>query len=333
MENQLFLIGLIMGAFALSGRAAKHNKQAPTAKEARTRRGLFFFLAGFSAALIASKSMELREIYATLGGVPVPLGGFLRGLLAGVVAGAFGWMRAGTGKDEKKRRAFLEEDLEWADTACSAALTASVLMMFVLQAFKIPSASMEKTLLVGDYLFVNKFLYGLRVPLEGSRILPLRAPKHGDIVVFEFPDHDPNALHCGLPQYGTDFVKRLVGEPGDTIEVRAGRVIRNGQPLGDEKPYAVHDAAYLEPVSPLAKELGAENYQQLWETHKLDAALQDQVRDEFGPVTVPPGKYFMMGDNRDHSCDSRYWGPVSVKDLKGSAWFRYWPASRMGPVE
>jgi signal peptidase I len=333
MENQLFFIGLAMGAYAWLARGWKKVKDAAP-KTAARRHALFYFLGGFSAALILSKSLEWHESFVTALGLTIPVAGFLRGLLAGAVLGAIGYASAGTGggKAGKKRAALLHEDAEWADTVFSAALMASLLMMFVAQAFKIPSASMEKTLLIGDYLFVNKFLYGARMPVTGSRLLPLRPPKRGDIVVFQFPDGDPAAVHCASVQYGTDFVKRLIGEPGDKVEVREGRVILNDQPLGDETPYAVHDATFLEAVSPRAKDLSPEQYQKLWETHRLDGELQDTQRDFFGPVTVPPHSYFMMGDNRDHSCDSRFWGPVAEKDLKGNAWFRYWPPSRAGPV-
>jgi signal peptidase I len=188
---------------------------------------------------------------------------------------------------------------------------------------------MEKTLLIGDHLFVNKFLYGARVPFTGRRVLPLRAPRRGDIVVFQFPVDDPTELHCGSVQYGKDFIKRLIGEPGDTIEVRDGRVLVNGQLLAEE-PYATYDSPYREPASPRARGLSPERYQQVWQEHHLDAELNNNQRDYFGPVTVPPHAYFMMGDNRDHSCDSRYWGPVEERYVKGNAWFLYWPPSRMG---
>jgi signal peptidase I len=281
--------------------------------------------------MILSMSFEARESFISVAAHVVPVGEIYRSLAAGAILGGIGFWRAWqTGDKVEARRYFLHEDLEWADTVFSAALMASLLMMFVVQAFKIPSASMEKTLLIGDHLFVNKFLYGVRVPISGRRILPLRKPRHGDILVFQFPVEDPTELHCGSVQYGKDFIKRLIGEPGDTIQVVQGRVIRNGQPLGEEAPYAVHDSNYMEPVSPRAKDLTPERYQQLWETHHLDEELNNNERDFFGPVKVPPNSYFMMGDNRDHSCDSRYWGPVDEKYVKGNAWFLYWPPSRMG---
>ena len=333
MENQLFFVGLAMGAFAWLSRRRQKKGGSETPAMSALRHAFFFFLTGFSISLILSISLEFREKFVAAAGCVIPVVRISLSLLAGAVLGAIGYWQARAGADKaEKRLAFLHEDREWADTVFSAALMASLLMMFVVQAFKIPSASMEKTLLIGDHLFVNKFLYGGRLPVTGRRVMPLRPPRRGDIVVFRFPDEDPTALHCSSVQYGADFVKRLIGEPGDRIEVRAGRVILNGRALGDERPYAVYDARSLEPVSPDAARLTPEQYQTLWETHRLDAALGSSQRDFFGPVTVPPGSYFMMGDNRDHSCDSRYWGPVAERNFKGSAWFRYWPPSRMGVV-
>ncbi|MDE2141636.1 MAG: signal peptidase I [Elusimicrobia bacterium] len=277
-------------------------------------------------------SFETRSRFISVAAHVIPVGELYPALAIGAVLGVIGFWRGWSeGGKAEKRRYFLHEDLEWADTVFSAAFMASLLMMFVLQAFKIPSASMEKTLLIGDHLFVNKFLYGMRVPMTGRRILPIRQPRRGDVVVFQFPVDDPTELHCGSVQYGKDFIKRLIGEPGDTIEVRAGRVILNGQLLAEE-PYAIHDEPYREPESPHAKEMSPERYQQVWQEHHLDAELQNNQRDFFGPVKVPPHSYFMMGDNRDHSCDSRYWGPVEERYIKGNAWFLYWPPSRMGAV-
>jgi len=331
MEYRLFFIGLAMGAFAWFSRGWQKEGGPKTPMLSALWHAAFFFLAGSSITMILSMSFETREKFISVAAHVVPIGELYKALLVGAVLGAIGFWRAWSEGDKaEKRRYFLHEDLEWADTVFSAAFMASLLMMFVIQAFKIPSASMEKTLLIGDHLFVNKFLYGARVPFSGKRILPIRKPKRGDILVFQFPVDDPTALHCGSVQYGKDFIKRLIGEPGDKIEVRGGRVILNDTPLGEEQPYAVHDAQYTEPVSPRASQLTPEQYQNLWQDHHLDEELNNNQRDFFGPVTVPPGSYFMMGDNRDHSCDSRYWGPVPEKYVKGNAWFLYWPPSRMG---
>jgi signal peptidase I len=332
MEYRLFFIGLAMGAFAWFSRGWQKEGGPKTPMLSALWHALFFFLAGFSITMILSMSFETREKFISVAAYVIPVGELYRALLAGGVLGALGFWRAWSEGDKvEKRRYFMHEDLEWADTVFSAALMASLLMMFVIQAFKIPSASMEKTLLIGDHLFVNKFLYGVRVPFSGKRILPIRQPKRGDILVFQFPVDDPQALHCGSVQYGKDFIKRLIGEPGDKIEVQGGRVLINGMLLAEE-PYAVYDSPYREPVALRARELGPELYQKLWQEHHLDAALNNNQRDSFGPVTVPPKSYFMMGDNRDHSCDSRYWGPVPEKYVKGNAWFLYWPPSRMGSV-
>lgn len=332
MEYRLFFIGAAMGVFAWISRGWQKEGGPETPMKSALWHGLFFFLSGFSVTMILAMSFETRARFISVAAHVIPVGEIYPALAIGAILGAIGFWRAWSEGDKtEKRRYFLHEDLEWADTVFSAALMASLLMMFVLQAFKIPSASMEKTLLIGDHLFVNKFLYGARVPVTGRRVLPIRNPRRGDVMVFQFPVEDPTELHCGSVQYGKDFIKRLIGEPGDTVEVREGRVFINGKLLAEE-PYAVHDDPYREPESPHAKEISPERYQELWAAHHLDAELQNNQRDFFGPVKVPPRSYFMMGDNRDHSCDSRYWGPVDEKFVKGNAWFIYWPPSRMGAV-
>ena len=332
MEYRLFFIGLAMGAFAWFSRGWQKQGGPTSAAQAGLWHGAFFFLSGFSVTMILAMSFETRARFISVAAHTLSVGEVYPALAIGAVLGVIGFFNAWSdGGQIEKRRRFLNEDLEWADTVFSAAFMASLLMMFVVQAFKIPSASMEKTLLIGDHLFVNKFLYGERIPFSGRRVLPLRAPKRGDVLVFQFPVEDPTELHCSSVQYGKDFIKRLIGEPGDTVEVRQGRVLINGQLLADE-PYAVHDSSYLEPVSPHAAELSPEIYQRLWQEHHLDAELNNNQRDFFGPVKVPPHSYFMMGDNRDHSCDSRYWGPVEERFVKGNAWFIYWPPARMGAV-
>jgi signal peptidase I len=332
MEYRLFFIGLAMGGFAWFSRGWQKDGGPQTAQKLALWHGFFYFLAGFSATMVLAMSFESRARYISVAAHVIPVGELYPALAIGAILGTIGGARAWVmGDKADNRRAFLNDDLEWADTVFSAALMASLLMMFILQAFKIPSASMEKTLLIGDHLFVNKFLYGARLPFSGRRLFSIRPPQRGDVVVFQFPSEDPGALHCGSVQYGKDFIKRLIGVPGDTVEVREGRVILNGQMLVNET-YAVHDEMYQEPVSPRAKDLSRDRYQQIWQDHQLDSELQNNQRDFFGPVKVPEHTYFMMGDNRDHSCDSRYWGPVEEKYVKGKGWFIYWPPSRIGAV-
>ena len=175
---------------------------------------------------------------------------------------------------------------EYASALFWAALLALVIRTFIIQTFEIPSGSMENTLLTGDYLVANKFLYGLRIPWSGKRVLPIREPKRGDVVIFKYPV-DPSQ----------DFIKRLVGLPGDVIEIRDKKVFVNG-------------ALYKEPK----------------EIHKDPNILPAIAgpRDQFGPVTVPADSYFMMGDNRDESYDSRFWGFVKKEDILGIAMVKYW---------
>jgi len=178
--------------------------------------------------------------------------------------------------------------VEYGEALVVAILLAVAIRGAVVQAFKIPSGSMLPTLQIGDHLLVSKFLYGVRIPYTGTRVFRIRSPRRGDIVVFAYPQDDSK-----------DFIKRVIGVPGDQVEIRDKKVIINGEPIDD--PWGVHvdRATYPE---------GYENGR----------------RDNFGPVTVPPGEYFMMGDNRDRSYDSRFWGFVEDARIKGKAFIMYW---------
>ncbi|MBU2575339.1 MAG: signal peptidase I [Elusimicrobia bacterium] len=217
--------------------------------------------------------------------------------------------------------------MEWSETIFSAVVLASVVMYLFIQAFKIPSGSMKMTFLEGDHLFVNKFIYGFRIPYTKKKVLSFGKISRGDIVVFQFPSSNPEETQCGGRQYGKDFIKRVIGLPGDRVELRNGAVFINGKTLGEE-PYV----QYLDPrrYPGSNDKMPPEDYQRFWETRGLAKMISELVRDNFGPVTVPPGHYMVMGDNRDRSCDSRYWGPVPEYLIKGRAWFIYWPPSRMG---
>ena len=168
-----------------------------------------------------------------------------------------------------------------------AIVLALFIRTFIVQAFKIPSGSMKDTLLIGDYILVNKFIYGIRMPFSNSTIIPVENPKRGDIIVFKFPK-DPSK----------DFIKRVIGVGGDTVEIHNKAVYVNGELLND-KAYAIHEDPDTFPA------IG-------------------QNRDNFGPVKVPKGKLFVMGDNRDESNDSRFWGFVDLSELRGKAFIIYW---------
>ena len=178
---------------------------------------------------------------------------------------------------------------DWTEALFVAAILALIIRTFVVQAFKIPSGSMEDTLLIGDHLLVNKFIYGLQIPGVDGRYLAVRDPQRGDIVVFEFPEDRDKSFWKRR-----DFIKRINGLPGDTVEIRDKKVFVNGQ------PFVVPEEIYK------------------------DGTLLPGGRDNMPPVKVPAGHYFMMGDNRDRSYDSRFWGFVSYEEIKGLAFIKYW---------
>ena len=175
---------------------------------------------------------------------------------------------------------------EYIEAIIIAILIALVIKTFVVQAFKIPSRSMVPTLLVGDQILVNKFIYGVKIPYLRKMIIPVTNPEKGDIVVFIYPN-----------DRSKDFIKRVIGIAGDKIEIRNKKIFINGKEYSDS--YGVYSDNLIYP-----------------------AAIQP--RDNFGPVTVPKDSLFVMGDNRDESSDSRYWGFVDIKDVEGKAFIIYW---------
>jgi signal peptidase I len=181
---------------------------------------------------------------------------------------------------------------EWTESIVVALILALIIRTFVVQAFKIPSGSMEDTLLIGDHLLVSKFIYGIQIPFTDKRILTFKHPQQGDVIVFEFPE-DRNKSYFSR----RDFIKRVVGVPGDVVEVRDKQVYVNGQKY--ELPQAIHKEKDIIPA-----EYGP--------------------RDFMKPVTVPADSYFVMGDNRDRSYDSRFWGFVTDPEIKGKAFIKYW---------
>jgi signal peptidase I len=295
MEERLFFIGLAMGAYTWASNRFKREGSINSALKSGLWHALFCAMAAFSVTIVVVMSMENRSQFIPISG-EMGQSELVPALFMAFVAAVIGFWR-GHAEFVKpgKREYFLGEDSEWSETVFSAVLLASLLMYFVIQAFKIPSGSMESTLLIGDHLFVNKFIYGLRVPFSGERVFPLRPVKRGDIIVFRFPVADPRELHCGGQQDGKDFIKRVIGIPGDKIQVSAGHVFVNGQEQTNE-PYAQYlDGPNRQPESVVAAQLSLEKYQELWQTHQLDHTLQEIQRDYFGPVIVPPNEYFAMG--------------------------------------
>lgn len=193
----------------------------------------------------------------------------------------------GAQKRLQPKKGKLRENLE---AVLIAVLLALFIRTFVVQAFKIPSGSMEPTLQIGDHILVNKFIYGVKLPYLRTTIIPLGEPDRGDIIVFEYPK-DPDK----------DYIKRVIGVPGDTVNIRKKEVYVNGRPLNHD--FGVHTDSNVIPP-------------------------QVNERDNFGPVTVPPKAYFVMGDNRDNSYDSRFWGFVDESAIKGEAFIIYWSWDR-----
>jgi len=187
---------------------------------------------------------------------------------------------------------------EWMEVGFTAVLLAFLIRSFVVQAFKIPSSSMENTLLIGDHLIVNKFIFGVQIPFTDKFVVRFRPPHHDEIFVFRYPK-DPSR----------DFIKRCVGLPGDVIELKNKILYRNGQAL--DEPYVVHkgplsirmDDPYISP--------------------------EEKLIFNYGPVTVPADCFFAMGDNRDFSSDSRFWGFVPYDNLRGTPLVIYWPPNRI----
>ena len=195
-------------------------------------------------------------------------------------------LKSKSSQPRSRNKSFLRE---YGEALFIALILALVIRAFLVQAFSIPSASMQPTLLVGDYLLVNKFSFGIRNPFTNKVWIPLWQPQRGDIVVFIFPQ-DPSK----------DYIKRIIGLPGDKVQVVNKKLFLNDKPL--ETPQAVYTDDIIIPAP-----------------HRPT----ESARDNFGPVKVPPNAYFVMGDNRDHSYDSRFWGFVPMDYLRGRAFIIY----------
>ena len=227
---------------------------------------------------------------------------------------------------EVKKKGALREN---AEALVIALILALLIRTFIVQAFKIPTGSMLETLQIGDHILVNKFIYGVKLPFIQKTVIPVSEPKRGDIVVFIYPIDK------------RDFIKRVIAVGGDTVEVRDKKVYVNGTYAGGQ-PYE-HFTAFHH----YSREIPEETFEQTWldilKKHKqitmdpslfkdryfnslveLERYIKGSFRDNFGPVTVPEGHLFVMGDNRDNSHDSRFWGFVPLDAVKGKAFIIYW---------
>ncbi|MDX1646718.1 MAG: signal peptidase I [Longimicrobiales bacterium] len=207
--------------------------------------------------------------------------------------------------DSRSRRARASESLgDWLKSVAIAFILFLFIRATVVEAYKIPTSSMESTLLVGDFLLVNKATYGARLPGTDIELPALAEPRRGDVVVFH-PPHEPEK----------NYVKRVVGISGDTLEMKNKQLFLNGSPLWE--PYARHLDRRGDAVHPDME----------WQSHHLIASTRTEyhpTRDNWGPLVVPEGRYFVLGDNRDNSEDSRYWGFVTRDRIRGRPWIVYY---------
>ncbi len=210
-------------------------------------------------------------------------------------------------RETSKKRSLYKE---WIEPFLIAAVVALFIRQFIVEAFKIPSGSMIPTLTIGDHLLVNKFIYGPRIPFTDSRLFTWKEPKRGDIIVFKYPQDESK-----------NFIKRVIGLPGDKIQIISGRLTINDQPVS------------LTPVGPPADqtvEAGQMYGKPMFFEEQLGAVkhtlqyFHDQQSENFGPRVVPQDSVFVMGDNRDNSQDSRFWGFVKYNKILGRALIIYW---------
>ena len=205
--------------------------------------------------------------------------------------------------------------VEYSKSFFPVILAVFLIRSFLVEPFKIPSGSMMSTLLVGDFILVNKHTYGLRVPILNNTFFEINHPQRGEVMVFRFPQ-DPSM----------DYIKRVVGLPGDRIEYREKRLIINGTPLD-----ITVDGDY-EYVAPGLNRIAATRIGETLGEHQHDILLVNDAPTMDIEVIVPPGHYFVMGDNRDNSNDSRFWGFVPENNIVGKAFMIWWNFDNFGRI-
>ena len=229
--------------------------------------------------------------------------------------------------------------VEYARSFFPVILIVLLFRSFIAEPFKIPSGSMMPTLLVGDFILVNKFAYGMRLPVLGTKFVPIGEPQRGDVFVFRYPGYDcvvdnkhvRSGKPCGFPNAPVpkqDYIKRVIGLPGDEISYRNKTLFVNGK----EVPFT-YVGPFVGSGDEGRKMAGAEERREQLPGVEHDILIRPMVAGAEGTFRVPAGQYFAMGDNRDNSEDSRYWGFVPAKDVAGRPLFIYYPfTKRWGPA-
>lgn len=225
-------------------------------------------------------------------------------------------------KKKKKKKSKLRENIE---AIVLALVIALFIKTFIIDVYKIPTGSMIPTIKIGDFIVAEKFIYGAKIPFTKKRLPAIRRPRRGDIIIFLAPHYNPPniivqiftpviyTLSLGFVNIDPQpkfYVKRCIGLPGDEVEIINKEVYINGKLLKGWWPDYHVDPEVIPPGDGLINH-----------------------RDFYGPITVPPNKYFMLGDNRDRSNDSRFWGFVKRNDIYGKSLVRYWPPKRIGIVK
>ena len=234
-------------------------------------------------------------------------------LVSGLIAAGYWWLQ------RRKKEALITSDepliVEYAKSFFPVLLFVLVLRSFIVEPFRIPSSSMMPTLLIGDFILVNKFSYGIRLPVVNTKVIDLGEPERGDVMVFRYPK-DPSL----------DYIKRVIGLPGDRVGYYDKHVYINGQKVSQD-PVDLYQG-----VGQGANMTGAQLNHELLSVREHDILIMQERPSIEGEVIVPEGHYFMMGDNRDNSNDSRYWGTVPEENIVGKAFATWmnWDASNNG---
>ncbi len=313
MEGKLVLIGFICLLWSILDKILNPKKDKPVSKIKFVLLHTFLgWIAGIIIGLILSTFTERIDIQTKYS------------LVCGIICAIVLFIYAMLIKDQQKITKIFNSDREWAETGWVSLFAAAVIMYCFIQAFKIPTGSMRKTLIEGDHLFVNKFIYGIKIPFTQKKIFKIKKVNRQDIIIFSCP---PKALSTEEQEkkIQKDFIKRCIGLPGDKIEIKNKVVYVNDTPL--QEPYLNFEDETIYQTQKIYNT--SEEYQRAWEQGRFTELPAIFIRDNFGPVVVPPGTYFVLGDNRDRSFDSRFWGPLEEKYIKGAPLIVYWPPKRI----